>query len=157
MTEERLEKLLRETEFKNNTHKEFLRGVIEREAAFMDDKGRKLEEILSDKELVREMASIETAEEAKGWFAARGAALTDDELEAIGEAFNAAVASTQKLDLDDLEDVAGGAEFIKEAGPVTTSFIKSIVYSTGNLFDKADESDENLAIKWTKPKGSRIC
>jgi purine catabolism regulator len=113
--------------------------------------------ILSDKELVREMASIETAEEAKGWFAARGAALTDDELEAIGEAFNAAVASTQKLDLDDLEDVAGGAEFIKEAGPVTTSFIKSIVYSTGNLFDKADESDENLAIKWTKPKGSRIC
>jgi hypothetical protein len=84
MNEDRIEKLLRETKFPNERHKELLRVMIQREELEMSNKAERLKEILADKELAKELAYLETSEAARGWFAEHGLDLTDEEVDEIG-------------------------------------------------------------------------
>ena len=167
MNEDRIEKLIRETIFPNERHKELLRVIINREELEMSNKTDRLKEIFSDRELVRELADIETSEAAREWFAAHGAELTAEEVEGLGYAFRtvkpADKANMELLDLDELEDVAGGIAVIAyDASPSILSGIcnKEVLGAIGqakydliNILGKKEEhplsdGDDNLAIQW---------
>lgn len=166
MNEERLEKLLRETKFPNERHKELLRVVLQREELEMSNKTERLKEILADKELAKELAYLETSEAARGWFGEHGLDLTAEEVEEIGYAFSV-VKPTDKpdmkvLDLDELADVAGGVIVDTSPSILTGICNRDVLGAIGQLkFDllklidrdrsESDlnrEEDESLAIQW---------
>jgi hypothetical protein len=162
MNEDRIEKLLRETKFPNERHKELLRVKIQREELEMSNKAEKLKEILADKELAKELAYLETSEAARGWFAEHGLDLTDEEVDEIGYAFRvvkpADKPDMEVLDLDELADVAGGVivdtspslltglcnrDVIGAIGQFKYDLIRTLA---GDSDDRGD--DKSLAIQW---------
>lgn len=93
----------------------------------MNERAEKLKEIFEDKELAKELLSIEEAEDAQKWFSDHGAELTMDEVKSLGNLFakiadgeiteeqlRAAAGSDGELSEEELENVAGGIIFIDD-------------------------------------------
>lgn len=157
MTEDKLENLLRETRFENNEHKEALWGKLQRKEQEMKDKFSRLQEILADAQLVKELEAIQTAEDAQNWFGGHGVELSISEVKELGQVLSGDDVKDAKkveLDLDDLEDVAGGfgiksnqSEFISEIGRRLQG---GYAFSGSGLVSVEDKGEETmkLAIKW---------
>lgn len=157
MTEDKLENLLRETRFENNEHKEALWGKLQRKEQEMKDKFSRLQEILADAHLVRELEAVQTREDAQMWFSGHGVELSISEVAELGQALAGADVKDAKkveLDLDELEDVAGGQGAISNQSAFITELGKRLqggyAFSGSGLVSVEDKGEETmkLAIKW---------
>lgn len=159
MNEERIEQLLRGAKFENNEHKEALRGKLEKKGQEIRENIRGLQEIFADAQLVREMAAVERPEDARKWFSDHGVELSMSEIRELGQALTGADVKKVELELDELENVAGG-----KYGPqfINSSYVANLVrrvldegiFVPGGIGSVRDEGEETMklsdSIKWGK-------
>ncbi len=89
----------------------------------MDEKNKRLQEILSDEELAKEVLSIEKPEDAQKWFADHGIDYSMDEIMWLGELFRKAASGeiTQKdVDMAENGELSGEMLRLVSGGAWTT-------------------------------------
>lgn len=157
MTEERIEQLLRGARFENNEHKEALRGKLQAKALEMKNNSDRLQEIFADAQLVKEMAAVERPEDARKWFSDHGVELSMPEIRELGRTLTGRDVKKVELELDELENVAGG-KYLPEIG--ITSYIADLaqrvlaegIFVPGGVGSVRDEGKETMklsdTIKW---------